>query len=138
MLERTFSIIKPDATSRNLEGQILADMQASGLKIVALKKIQLTKSQAAGFYAVHKDKDFFADLVDYMVSNPVVCLVLEAENAISKYRDLMGATNPEEANEGTLRKKYALSLRQNSVHGSDSLESANFEISYFFNAFEIL
>ncbi len=138
MLERTFSIIKPDATRRNIEGQILADIQASGLKIVALKKIHLTKKQAMGFYAVHEGKEFFEPLVEYMTSAPVVCSVLEGENAIGKYRELMGKTNPEEAAEGTLRKKYALSMRENSTHGSDSPESAAYEISYFFNVFEII
>ncbi len=138
MLQRTFSIVKPDATERNLEGQILADIQAAGLKIVAMKKIQLTRKQAEGFYAVHKERPFFGELVDFMISGPVVCSVLEGENAVQAYRDLMGATNPEQAAEGTLRKKYALSLGSNSVHGSDAAETAAFEISYFFNTFEIL
>ncbi len=138
MLQRTFSIVKPDATARNLEGQILADIQNAGLKIVALKKIQLTQKQAEGFYAVHKERPFFNDLVKFMISGPVVCSVLEGENAIQKYRDIMGATNPEQAAEGTLRKKYAQSLEANSVHGSDAPETAAFEISYFFNAFELL
>ncbi len=138
MLQRTFSIVKPDATARNLEGQILADIQNAGLKIVALKKIQLSQKQAEGFYAVHKERPFFNDLVKFMISGPVVCSVLEGENAIQKYRDTMGATNPEQAAEGTLRKKYAQSLEANSVHGSDAPETAAFEISYFFNAFELL
>ncbi len=138
MLQRTFSIIKPDATQRNLEGQILAAIQEDGLKIVAMKKVHLTKAQAEGFYAVHKDRPFFNDLVQFMTSGPVVCSVLEAEDAVQKYRKLMGATNPEQAEEGTLRKKFALSLQANSVHGSDSLENATIEIAYFFNVFEIL
>ncbi len=138
MLQRTFSIVKPDATARNLEGQILADIQNAGLKIVAMKKVWLTKSQAEGFYAVHKERPFFGELVDFMISGPVVCSVLEADNAIQKYRDLMGATNPANAEEGTLRKKYAESIEANSVHGSDAPETAAFEISYFFNAFELL
>ncbi len=138
MLQRTFSIVKPDATDRNLEGQILADIQSAGLKIVAMKKVQLTKAQAEGFYAVHKERPFFGELVEFMISGPVVCSVLEGENAIAKYREIMGATNPEQAEEGTLRKKYALSLSANSVHGSDAPETAAFEISYFFNAFELL
>lgn len=138
MLQHTFSIIKPDATARNLEGEILSTIQKAGLKIVALKKIQLTRKQAEGFYAVHKERPFFNDLVDFMVSGPVVCSVLEGEDAVQNYRNLMGATNPEQAAEGTLRKTFALSLEANSVHGSDSTESAAFEIHYFFNAFELL
>ncbi len=138
MLQRTFSIIKPDATARNLEGQILADIQAAGLKIVAMKKIQLTRAQAEGFYAVHKERPFFGELVDFMISGPVVCSVLEADNAIAKYREIMGATNPKDAAQGTLRAKYAESIEANSCHGSDAEDTANFEIHYFFNAFELL
>ncbi len=138
MLQRTFSIVKPDATRRNLEGEILADIQKAGLKIIGMKKVHLTKTQAEGFYAVHKERPFFADLVEFMISGPVVCSVLEGENAVQKYRELMGATNPEQASEGTLRKKYAESLRANSVHGSDSPENAAIEISYFFNVFELV
>ncbi len=138
MLQRTFSIVKPDATKRNLEGQILADIQAAGLKIVAMKKVQLTRAQAEGFYAVHKERPFFGELVEFMISGPVVCSVLEGENAIAKYREIMGATNPANAEEGTIRKKYAESIEANSVHGSDAPETAAFEISYFFNAFELL
>ncbi len=138
MLQRTFSIIKPDATKRNLEGQILADIQGAGLKIVAMKKVQLTRAQAEGFYAVHKERPFFGELVEFMISGPVVCSVLEGENAIAKYREIMGATNPANAEEGTIRKKYAESIEANSVHGSDAPETAAFEISYFFNAFELL
>ena len=138
MIQRTFSIIKPDATERNLEGAILADIQASGLKILAIKKVHLTKKQAEGFYAVHKERPFFNDLVQFMISGPVVCSVLEGEDAVQKYRTVMGATNPKDALEGTLRKKYALSLEANSVHGSDSEENALIEINYFFNVFEIV
>jgi len=137
MTERTFSIIKPDAVSRNLSGEILAMVQAIGLKVVALKMIQLSKSQAQGFYAVHKNRPFFNSLIDYMCSGPVVCSILEGEDAIKTYRDLMGATNPADAADGTIRKKYALSIEANSVHGSDSAETAPFEMGYFFNALEI-
>lgn len=138
MLERTFSIIKPDAVSRNLSGEILAMIQGAGLKIVGMKMIRMTKQQAEGFYAVHKERPFFDSLTSYMSSGPVVCSVLEGENAIARYRELMGATNPEKAAEGTIRKKYAVSLEANSVHGSDAPETAAFEIAYFFNAFELV
>ena len=138
MIERTFSIIKPDAVARNLTGEILAMIQAGGLQIKALKMIRLTRAQAEGFYAVHKERPFFAGLVEYMCSGPVVCSILEGENAISRYRELMGATNPEQAGEGTIRKKYALNLEANSVHGSDAPESAAFEISYLFSDIEIV
>ncbi len=137
-MERTFSIIKPDAVARNLQGEILAMIQGAGLKIVAMKMIRMTKAQAEGFYAVHKEKPFFADLIEYMTSGPVVCSVLEGENAIKRYRDLMGATNPEKAAEGTIRKKYAQNIEANSVHGSDAPETAAYEIGYFFNALEIV
>ncbi len=137
-MQRTFSIIKPDAVKRNLSGEILAQIQATGLRIVAMKMLQLTKAQAEGFYAVHKGKPFFDDLIVFMCSGPVVCSVLEGENAITKYREVMGATNPKEAAKGSIREKYALSLTENSVHGSDAVETAQFEISYFFNAFEIV
>ena len=138
MIERTFSIIKPDAVSRNLSGDILAMIQAAGLKVVALKMIQLSKAQAQGFYTVHKDKPFFDSLIDYMCSGPVVCSILEGEDAIKTYRDLMGSTNPANAADGTIRKKYALSIEANSVHGSDSAETASYEMAYFFNALEIV
>lgn len=138
MLERTFSIIKPDAVSRNLSGEILAMIQGAGLKIVGMKMIRMTKQQAEGFYAVHKERPFFDSLTSYMSSGPVVCSVLEGENAIARYRELMGVTNPEKAAEGTIRKKYAVSLEANSVHGSDAPETAAFEIAYFFNAFELV
>ncbi len=137
-MERTFSIIKPDAVGRNLSGEILAMIQKAGLRIVAMKMIHMNEQQAAGFYAVHKDRPFFQDLVTYMCSGPVVCSVLEGEDAVAKYRALMGATNPEAAEEGTIRKKYAQSLQANSVHGSDAQHTAAFEISYFFNAFEMV
>ena len=137
-MERTFSIIKPDAVARNLQGEILAMIQGAGLKIVAMKMIRMTKAQAEGFYAVHKEKPFFAGLIEYMTSGPVVCSVLEGENAIKRYRELMGATNPEKAAEGTIRKKYAQNIEANSVHGSDAPETAAYEIGYFFNALEIV
>lgn len=137
-MQRTFSIIKPDAVSRNLTGEILAMIQASGLRVVATKMIHMTKGQAEGFYAVHKERPFFDSLTTYMCSGPVLCSVLEGENAISRYRELMGATNPAQAAEGTIRKKYAVSLEANSVHGSDAPDTAAFEISYFFNALEMV
>ncbi len=138
MIERTFSIIKPDAVARNLSGEILAMIQQSGLRIKAMKMIQLTRVQAEGFYAVHKERPFFNSLVEYMCSGPVVCSILEGEDAIRRYRDLMGATNPANAAEGTIRKKYAESIEANSVHGSDAPETAAFEMAYFFNALEIV
>ena len=138
MVERTFSIIKPDAVERNLQGEVLAMIQGAGLKVVAMKMIHLTKAQAEGFYAVHRERPFFDSLTTYMCSGPVVCSVLEGENAISRYREIMGATNPANAAEGTIQKKYAVSLEANSVHGSDAPETAAFEISYFFNALEIV
>ncbi|HJA08726.1 MAG TPA: nucleoside-diphosphate kinase [Candidatus Mailhella merdigallinarum] len=138
MIERTFSIIKPDAVARNLSGEILAMIQQSGLRIKAMKMIQLTRAQAEGFYAVHKERPFFNSLVEYMCSGPVVCSILEGEDAIRRYRDLMGATNPANAAEGTIRKKYAESIEANSVHGSDAPETAAFEMAYFFNALEIV
>lgn len=138
MVQRTFSIIKPDAVARNLSGEILAMIQGAGLKVVGMKMIHLNKQQAEGFYAVHKERPFFESLTTYMCSGPVLCAVLEGENAISVYRNLMGATNPKDAAEGTIRKKYAQSLEANSVHGSDAPETATFEISYFFNALELV
>ncbi|WP_035069122.1 nucleoside-diphosphate kinase [Nitratidesulfovibrio termitidis] len=138
MAERTFSIIKPDAVERNLSGAILKMIQDSGLKVVAMKMIHLTRSQAEGFYAVHRERPFFDSLVTYMCSGPVVCSVLEGDNAIQRYRDLMGATNPANAGEGTIRKTYAVSIEANSVHGSDAPETAAYEIAYFFNALEMV
>ncbi|MBT8763893.1 nucleoside-diphosphate kinase [Desulfohalobiaceae bacterium Ax17] len=138
MVERTLSIIKPDAVQRNLQGAILKMIQDAGLKIVAMKMIRLTKKEAEGFYAVHKDKPFFDSLTEYMSSGPVVVSVLEGEDAINKYRQLMGATNPANAEEGTIRKKFALDIEKNSVHGSDAPETAATEIAYFFNQLEIV
>lgn len=137
MLERTLSIIKPDATERNLTGAIDAIIENAGFRIIAQKKICLTRKQAEGFYAEHKEKAFFDSLVEFMSSGPVVVQVLEKENAIADYRALMGATNPANAEEGTIRKKFALSIDRNSVHGSDSPESAKREVSYFFSEIEI-
>ena len=136
-MNRTFSIIKPDATKRNLTGAINKIIEENGLRIVAQKRIKLSKEKAEGFYFVHKDKPFFKDLVTYMISEPVVVQVLQGPNAIDKYREIMGSTNPESAKEGTIRKKYALNIQENSVHGSDSSENAIIEINYFFNESEI-
>ena len=136
-MERTFSIIKPDATKRNLTGAINKIIEENGLRIIAQKRIKLTRLKAEGFYNIHKDKPFFRDLVDYMTSEPVVIQVLQGENAIVKYREVMGATNPDKAEEGTIRKKFALNIQENSVHGSDSPENANIEINYFFDENEI-
>lgn len=138
MIERTFSMIKPDAVARDLTGEILAMIQQSGLRVKALKMLRLTRAQAEGFYAVHKERPFFDSLVEYMCSGPVVCSILEGEDAIRRYRDLMGATNPANAVEGTIRKKYAESIEANSVHGSDAPETAAFEMGYLFNALEIV
>ena len=136
--ERTLSIIKPDATKRNLIGKIITKLEDGGLKIVAQKKIHLTQAMAEEFYAVHKERPFYNDLVSFMISGPVVVQVLEGENAVLKNREIMGATNPDEANPGTIRKEFAESLEANSVHGSDSLENAQIEISFFFNDEEIV
>ena len=136
--EKTLSIIKPDATKRNITGAINNIIESSGLKIIAQKRILLTESQAKDFYDVHKDKNFFTDLIQYMISGPVVVQVLEGENAVVFYRDLMGATNPKEAKIGSIRNKYALSIEANSVHGSDSLDNANKEIDFFFKENEIV
>ena len=136
--ERTLSIIKPDATRRNLTGQINARFEEAGLRIVAQKRIQLTLAQAEGFYAVHKERPFFGDLCQFMISGPVVVQVLEGENAVAKNREVMGATNPENADAGTIRKDFAESIEANSVHGSDSPENAAIEIAYFFAQTEIV
>lgn len=136
-MEKTLSIIKPDATTRNLTGQINAMIENAGLKIVAQKMIKLSKEQAKGFYKEHEGKSFFDNLVDFMSSAPVVVQVLQADDAIVRYRKIMGATNPAVAEEGTIRKTFALSIDKNSVHGSDSPESAAREISYFFSNIEI-
>ncbi len=136
-LQRTFSIIKPDATRRNITGKIIDRLESAGLRIIAQKRLHLTKAQAEGFYAVHKERPFFNDLVAFMISGPVIVQVLEGENAIAKNREVMGATNPAEAAEGTIRKDFAESLEANSVHGSDAPETAAVEISYFFSNIEI-
>lgn len=137
MTERTLSIIKPDAVRRNLIGTILTRFEQNGFKIIATKMVHLTRAQAEGFYAEHQGKAFFESLVNYMISSPIVVSVLEKENAVKNYRTLIGATNPENAEEGTIRKDFALSQRENSVHGSDSIESVNREIAYFFADSEI-
>jgi nucleoside-diphosphate kinase len=136
--QRTFSIIKPDATARNLTGKINAVIEGAGLRIIAQKRIHMTKDQAEGFYGVHKERPFFNDLVSFMISGPVVVQVLEGENAIAKYREVMGATNPENADEGTIRKMFAESIEANSVHGSDAPETAAEEIKFFFSDDEIV
>jgi len=136
-LERTFSIIKPDATRRNITGQVAARLEEGGLRIVAQKRINMTREQAEGFYAVHKERPFFNDLVAFMTSGPVVVQVLEGENAVARNREIMGATNPADAAEGTIRKDFAESIEANSVHGSDSLENAEIEINFFFSEGEI-
>lgn len=136
--ERTFSILKPDATRRNLTGKIVAKLEEAGLRVVAQKRVQLSKAQAEGFYAVHKARPFFNDLCAFMISGPVVLQVLEGENAVAKNREVMGATNPANAADGTIRKEFAESIEANSVHGSDSAENAATEIAYFFSECEIV
>ena len=138
MTQQTLSIIKPDATKRNLIGRIVSKLESSGLKVIAQKKIQLTELQAKQFYKVHEERPFYNDLVKFMISGPVVVQVLEGENAVTKNRQVMGATNPEEAEEGTIRKEFAESLEANSVHGSDSIENAYQEISFFFSKIELV
>ena len=130
--ERTFSIIKPDATARNLTGQIIARFEEAGLRIVASKRIHMSREQAEGFYAVHKERPFFNDLVSFMISGPVIVQVLEGDNAITRNREIMGATNPADADAGTIRKDFAESIEANSVHGSDAPETAAEEIKFFF------
>ena len=137
-VERTLSIIKPDATKRNLTGLINAKFENAGLKIIAQKRLQLTRSMAEKFYEIHKDRPFFNDLVDFMISGPVVVQVLEGDNAVKLNRYVMGATNPDDAEEGTIRKEFAESIEANSVHGSDSLENAQNEISFFFANIELV
>jgi nucleoside-diphosphate kinase len=137
-VERTFSILKPDATKRNLTGAVNAVIEGSGLRIVAQKRVRMTREQAETFYAVHKERPFFGELVEFMTSGPVVVQVLEGENAVAKYRDVMGATNPANAAEGTIRKQFALSMGENTAHGSDSLENAEIEIRQFFAGNEIV
>ena len=137
-VERTLSIIKPDATRRNLTGKVNAMLEDAGLRIIGQKRVQLSQEQAEGFYAVHKERPFFNDLVTFMMSGPVVVQVLEGENAVAKNREVMGATNPADAEEGTIRKAFAESIEANSVHGSDSAENAAIEIDFFFSADEIV
>lgn len=137
-MQQTFAIIKPDATRRHLIGAILSQIEQAGFTIKALKKLQLTRPQAEGFYAEHQGKDFFAPLVEYMISAPIVAVVLEKENAVADYRALMGATDPAKREAGTIRALHALSYRENSVHGSDSPEAAAREIAYFFSPSEIV
>ncbi len=137
-MEKTFAIIKPDAVERNLIGKILERIESNSFRIVAMKRTQLTTEQAQGFFAVHTERPFFDDLTTFMSSGPVVLLVLEKENAITGWRDLMGATNPKDAAEGTIRKDFAIDIERNSSHGSDSPETAQFEISYFFSQLEII
>lgn len=135
--ERTLSIIKPDAVGNNVIGKILQRFEDNNLKIVASKMMHLSKEKAEGFYAIHKDKPFFEKLVNFMISGPVIVQVLEGDNAISKNREIMGSTNPEEAKNGTIRKDFAKSIDENAVHGSDAVETANIEIKYFFDESEI-
>ena len=137
-IERTLSIIKPDATRRNLTGQINARLEAAGLRIIAQKRLRLTREQAEVFYAVHAERSFFDDLCDFMISGPVVAQVLEGENAIVKNREIMGATNPVNAKDGTIRKDFGESVEANSVHGSDAAETAAREIAFFFSDIEIV
>ena len=135
---RTFSIIKPDATKRNLTGAVTKMLEDAGLRVVASKRIRMSREQAEGFYAVHKERPFFGELVEFMMSDPVVVQVLEGEDAVKRNRDVMGATNPAEAADGTIRKEYALSIGENTVHGSDSEENAKIEIDFFFSEDEIV
>ena len=136
-MSRTFSIIKPDATNRNITGAINKIIEDNDLKVIGQKRIKLSKDKAEGFYAIHKDKPFFNDLIEYMTSGPVIVQVLEGKNAVEQYRKIMGATNPDNAEEGTIRKEFAINIQENSVHGSDSKENAQKEISFFFNNQEI-
>ncbi len=137
-MERSLSIIKPDAVKRGLIGEVVKRLEQNQLNIVAMKMIHMTKDQAQGFYAVHQERPFFESLTDFMISGPVVVMVLEGDNVIARYRELMGATNFEEAAEGTIRREFATDIEKNVVHGSDAPETAAFEISYFFNSFEIV
>jgi len=137
-MERTFSIIKPDATKRNITGAINKIIEENNLKIVAQKRLKLSVEKAKGFYSVHQDKPFFNDLIDYMTSGPVIIQVLEGNNAVEEYRKIMGSTNPDNADKGTIRKEFALNIQENSVHGSDSPSNANIEIKYFFDDSEIV
>ena len=137
-IQRTFSIIKPDATKRNLTGKIVAKFEDAGLRVVASKRIQLTLAQAQQFYGVHKDRPFFGELCEFMISEPIVVQVLEGEDAVVRNREVMGATNPADAADGTIRKDFALSIGENSVHGSDAPETAVEEIAYFFSGLELV
>lgn len=137
-LQRTLSILKPDATRRNITGKINAKIEASGLRIIAQKRLHLSLAQAQAFYAIHAERAFFGELCQFMISSPVVVQVLEGEDAVAKYRDVMGATNPANAKEGTIRQEFAESIEANSVHGSDSIENAAREISFFFSDLEIV
>ena len=137
-VQRTFSIIKPDATKRNLTGAIVAKFEEAGLRVVASKRIHLSKAQAGQFYAVHAERPFYDELCEFMASEPIVVQVLEGEDAIAKNREVMGATNPAEADEGTIRKMYALSIGENSVHGSDGPDTAKEEIAFFFSGLELV
>ncbi|MCP3925943.1 MAG: nucleoside-diphosphate kinase [Desulfobacterales bacterium] len=136
-MERTLSLIKPDGVEKGLIGEVIKRFEKSNLKIVAMKKLHLTQTEAEGFYAVHKERPFFGSLVEFMTSGPIVALVLEGDNAIKRNRDIMGATNKDEAEEGTIRKDFATNIEKNVVHGSDAPETAVTEICYFFNSFEI-
>ena len=138
MTDRTFSILKPDATRRNLTGKVNAVIEDAGLRIVGQKRIQMSRAQAEKFYEIHKERPFFGELVDFMTSGPVVVQVLEGDNAVQRYRDVMGATNPANAAEGTIRKQFSESVGENTVHGSDSDENAKIEIAQFFTAEEIV
>ncbi|ACI20504.1 nucleoside-diphosphate kinase [Thermodesulfovibrio yellowstonii] len=137
-MEKTLVIIKPDAVKKNLIGEIISRFEKNGLRVAAVKKIKMTKEEAKGFYIVHKDRPFYESLTDFMSEGPIVVMVLEGENAITKVRKIMGATNPAQAEEGTIRKDFAENIERNAVHGSDSQQSAAYEIPYFFSALEIL
>ena len=137
-IQRTFSIIKPDATRRNLTGAIVAKFEEAGLRVIAQKRIHLTKMQAGVFYGVHSERPFYDELCEFMSSEPIVVQVLEGENALARNREVMGATNPSEASEGTIRKEFALSIGENSVHGSDATDTAAVEIAYFFSGLELV
>jgi nucleoside-diphosphate kinase len=136
-LERTLSIVKPDGTEKNVIGEVVSRFEKNGIKVIALKMVKLTKEDAEGFYAVHRERPFFGSLTEFMSRGPIVVMALEGDNAVSKVREIMGATNPEEAAEGTIRKDFASNIEENTVHGSDSPESAEYEIGYFFNALEL-
>jgi len=137
-MERTFSIIKPDATKRNITGKINQIIEQSGLRIIAQKRLKLSTNQAREFYSVHRKRSFFNDLIEYMTSEPVIVQILEGVDAVNKYREIMGTTNPKDAKEGTIRKEVALNVQENSVHGSDSIENAKIEIEFFFNKEDIV